>query len=84
MPSDILEDIMAQIKTEDVEAATNSLSLGELDFLAFDSYPFQAESSSSRACRDSIFGRRSLHREYVHRRPVHLSGRRVGGSGERQ
>ena len=42
VPSKILDAVMAEVKAEDVEAmaATEALLKAELDFSAFDTYPF--------------------------------------------
>ena len=48
--SKIFEVIGAEVKVEDVEvaeASTDALPKEELDFLAFDAYPFSAEPLSS-------------------------------------
>ena len=45
MPSDVLEDVMTWIKTEDVVVVKDYSSSVELDFSSFHSYSFQVDSS---------------------------------------
>lgn len=72
VPLEILEFVMAKVKAEDMQAAEASQKeREELDFSAFDMYPFPTEPPSSQAGGgDSIFDRRSSRWGYPRRHSV--------------